>query len=101
MESIESLLKFTSEYPQVENNALKYSFTGGVAIRLNQEISGYNPKREMSDIDIVTLDNSIKYPVHSFYLGGYITDSLSSKEILNYICEAKIKDEKIYFMDGA
>ncbi len=101
MESLESILKFTERYPQITGSDIQYSFTGGIAVRLSQEKSNYNPKREISDIDIVVFKKGNKYPVHSFYLGGHITDNLTEKELLKYVVSIKIGEKKIFYMDGS
>ncbi len=103
MESLASLSRFTEKYPQMVNEELQYSFTGGSGIRLNQELAKSQERRPITDFDLIIFreDESVKYPTHQFNLKR-VRDliDLTDSEVLDLVKFVEIDGKKYYFMDS-
>ena len=89
MESLESLAQFVEIYPQVENGSIKYVFTGGTAVRLNQEFAKSEERRQITDFDLLVFGRE-SYPVHSFKLGQTDLDFLPNDKLRDYVNEVNL-----------
>lgn len=99
METLSTLKKFSETYPQFKEGNLSYAFTGGTAVRLCQEKTGFSKKREISDFDLIVFGDG-KYPVHSFDKNQRLVP-LDDEKIKSYVDKVRIKDKDYFFMGGS
>jgi len=99
METLENLSKFVETYPQVESGKRNYVFTGGTAVRLNQELANSSDRRPITDFDILVLNNK-NYPTHQFKLGNTDLDFLPKEKLEYFIESYKINEKDYHFLDG-
>lgn len=99
METLETLAKFTEEFPQKSEGNINYAFLGGTAVRLVQEKHITDERRPISDFDILVFKKGTAYPCHQFGVGIAGAFEINEANAERYVDSVKIRGKDYFYMN--